>query len=255
MGDTPRQLVGVYPMGRGGLLEIPYRHYFEVKHLKQKVHFDQTMNVLELGCGNGRWALSLAPIVKHYTGVDFSRSALDIAQEDAQMAGLKNVELREQSILDFQGDRPYDIVYFSGVTQYLQDEEINKVLKNLAPHFKRNTVFIDRSTVNYREREILSTAQYYSIFRTPRELNDIFSAFGFHIIYEKRSYRFLRGGRFVRSRYLLNILPPLAHFTRPVSYYVMLFFSFMADILSPKPFEGGDRSHDFLIFERNDIHE
>lgn len=254
MENIPRQLIGVYPMGGGGLLEVPYRHYFEVKHLKQKVCFDNTMRVLELGCGNGRWILSLAPLVKNYTGVDFGHAALVIAQEDINALSLKNVELREQSIVEFKGDQPYDIIYFSGVTQYLQDEEIRTVLNNLRPYFNNKTVLIDRSTVNYKERENISSPQYISIFRTPKELTDIYSDFGFYLRYEKRSYLFLRGGRILNSfRLFQNSFRVLVHITRPISYYAMLLFSFLADTINPKPFEGGDRSHDFLIFKRSDF--
>lgn len=256
MGNTPRQLIGVYPMGGGGLLEVPYRHFFEVKHLRQKVCFDETMNVLELGCGNGRWILSLAPLVKSYTGVDFCNVALDIAQEDINKLGLKNVELRDQSIVEFKGELPYDVIYFSGVTQYLQDDELKTVLKNLSQYFKETTVLVDRSTVNYKERENISSTHYISIYRTPKELNAIYSEFGFRLIYEKRSYLFLRGSKIWNSfRLFQNSFRLLVHITRPISYYVMLLFSFFADTINPKHFEGGDRSHDFLIFKRSDFCE
>ena len=63
--DTPPQLVGMYPLGQEGLLEAPYRRYFETRHLKKIVRFHERMNILELGSGNGRWAVSLAPLVYH----------------------------------------------------------------------------------------------------------------------------------------------------------------------------------------------
>jgi hypothetical protein len=42
----------------------------------------------------------------------------------------------------------------------------------------------------------------------------------------------------------------LVQVTQPVSFYAMLCMSFVADVIHPIPFEGGDRSHDFLLFER-----
>lgn len=251
MENCPRDLVGVYPMGGGGLLEIPYRHYFEVKHLRNKVLFDKNMNVLELGCGNGRWILSLAPLVKHYTGVDFSNLALEIAEEEIMKNGLKNVSLLEKNIIDFQADRNYDIVYFSGVTQYLQDYEISRILINLEPYLKNDAVLIDRSTINYKTRETLSTPEYFSIFRTPKEINEIYSVIDYHLVYNKRSYRFLRCNRLMQSKYFRLIVSFFMKFTKPITYYGMYLVSFLADTLCPKPFEGGNRSHDFLIFKKS----
>jgi SAM-dependent methyltransferase len=239
-------------MGRGGLLEASYRHYFEVRHLKRFVRLERTMSVLELGSGNGRWILSLAPLVKHYTAVDFSRQALDVARKGIRAAGLDNVELHEQSILDFRGDGRYDVIYLAGVTQYLQDEEIRRLMENLAPHIGQGTVIVDRSTINVRAREILERDGYYAIFRTPAELRALLARHGFHGTYQRRSYRFMRGGRLLQAGPLKRIMPVLVRALRPVSLYLLLGYSWLADVVRPIPFEGGDRSHDFFVFRRDD---
>jgi ubiquinone/menaquinone biosynthesis C-methylase UbiE len=248
--NIPPKLVGVFPMGRCGIVEVFYRHYFELKHFKKQVHLNRDMNVLELGCGTGRWASSLAPLVKHYTGVDFSQSSLDIAQEDLDTHRIENVLLLKQSILDFKGERPYDVVYFSGVTQYIQEEDIGIILANIAPCLTEKTIIVDRSTVNYRKREEHSVKDYFAIFRTPTDLEEIFVPYGFRLIYSKRSYRFLRGSSFLMAKGYKNFLLASVQLTRPFSYYLLLAMSLIADVVHPVQFEGGDRSHDFFIFKR-----
>lgn len=245
---TPPELVGVYPLGGGGIIEAPYRHFFELQHLKSIVNFTSKMNVLELGSGNGRWIASLAPLVAHYTGVDITHEALDIARKVVACKVIPNVDFHEMSILDFYGDRPYDFIYFSGVSQYLDDDQIHRVLNNLSRWIKSETIIVDRSTVNYRQREILSRTDYYSLFRTPQELEHIFKNHGYCLKTHKRSYRFLRGGRFLRQPIISKYLPILVGACSPLSLYTMFGLTFLLDLIYPIPFEGGDRSHDFHLF-------
>lgn len=228
--DLPDDLVGMIPIGEGGLSEVEYRHYFELKHLKKIVKFTHDMNVLELGCGNGRWIRSLAHYVNHYTGVDFSKKALNIARKKTMWIG--NVSLYNQSIVNFWCRRTrmlYDVVYFGGVSQYIEDDEMHTILDNLKSCVKPTTVIVDRSTVNLEKRGVIKTDEYHSIYRTSQELKDIYEKHGYGCIYQKQSYRYLRG--------------------KPISLnnYIMLLQSYILDLSSPVK---KDWSHDFFVFMR-----
>ncbi len=213
------------------------------------------MNLLELGSGNGRWITAIAPLVKHYDAVDFSHHAIEIARESIVSLNLNNVNLIEESVIDFYSSRKYDVIIFSGITQYLQDDEIRKIIRNISPCLTNNTIIIDRSTINYKKREILQSHDYYSIFRTPSELQNIFSDFGFVLTYQKRSYTFLRGGKMYLFKPIYNIFLLFAKILGPFFFEFLHFFSLMADLIYPIPFEGGDRSHDFFIFRKMGNHE
>ncbi len=249
---TPPQLVGMYPLGGGGLIEAPYRHYFELRHLIKIIKFSNKMNILELGCGNGRWAVSLAPRVAHYTGIDVTPRALEIARTAMDSHSIRNADFQEMSILDFKGGRPYDLIYFSSVSQYLEDSQIHQIMNNLSEWIKPTTIIVDRSTLNYPSRYVLERPGYYSILRTPQELDNLFRIHGFSLVYYKRSYRFLRGARFLKLLPLNRFLPSIIQRTQPVSLYTMLFFSWLADTIKPKPnpFNDCGSSHDFLLFEQ-----
>jgi SAM-dependent methyltransferase len=249
--NTPPQLIGMYPLGGGGLVEAPYRHYFECRHLERIIHFGKQMNILELGSGSGRWAVSLAPLVNHYTGVDLTHKAVVIAREAIAAQRISNAEFYEQSILDFKGNRPYDVIYFSGVSQYLENDQLQRVLDNLSPWMTPGTVIVDRSTISYRAREVVSRKDYYAILRTSQEIRDIFRPYGFFLKYSKRSYRFLRGARFLLRPPLDRILPQVVQLTAPASLWMMLGASFVIDHLHPIVYEGGNLSHDFLLFNRS----
>lgn len=247
---VPPPLIGVHGMGGGGLIEVWYRHYFEFRHLKRICRFRADMNVLELGCGNGRWALSIAPRVKDYIGVDFSDSALQVARKQVEKNKLKNVLLIEKNIAEFISTDTYDLIYLSGVSQYLTDKEFTRMLGHVRRCCHAATVIVDRSTVNLKRREIMENGDYWAIFRTPDELERLLKTVGFALTYRKRSYRFLRGAKFLTRRRANKILAKLVYWTRPLSFHLLRLLTILADAWKPVAFEGGDRSHDFLVFKQ-----
>jgi SAM-dependent methyltransferase len=248
MQGVPPPLIGVHGMGGGGLIEVWYRHYFEFRHLKKICCFRKDMQVLELGCGNGRWALSIAPLVRNYVGVDFSTTALQVAQEQVKKNKLRNVSLVEKNIGEFMSPDTFDVIYLSGVSQYLTDEEFELTLAHIRACCRPATIIVDRSTINVKQREIMENGEYWAVFRTPAELALRLKAIGFTLSYQKRSYRFLRGGKFLNHRRLNNFLAPLVRWTRPLSFRLLHLITVLADALKPVPFEGGERSHDFFLF-------
>jgi hypothetical protein len=250
-GAYPPELVGVHPMGGGGLVEYPYRHYFELQHVNRIVRFTRDMNVLEIGSGNGRWVVSVAPFVKHYTGVDSDHEGMTIARAEIQRLGIANVDLREMDIGDFKGDRPYDLIYFSGVAEFLEDDQLHVALKNFSPWFKDTTILLDRSTLNRNRPSVQRSRDGFYIYRTPLQLEEIFGEYGFVLKYHKPSYRPLRGGRFFAMSSLESTARSVIEMTKPVSFYLMRGLSFLADIIHPTQLTSQGVSHDFSLFSRD----
>jgi SAM-dependent methyltransferase len=250
MQGVPPPLIGVHGMGGGGLIEVWYRHYFEFRHLQRICRFRKDMKVLELGCGNGRWALSIAPQVKEYVGVDFSEPALRVAGEQIKKSKLANVSLVEKNISEFVSSDTFDVIYLSGVSQYLTDEEFELTLAHIRASCHRATVIVDRSTINVKQREIMENGNYWALFRTSGELAMLLKTIGFALVYQKRSYRFLRGSRLLGHRRLNDFLAMPVRWTRPLSFHLLHLTTILADALKPVPFERGERSHDFFVFKQ-----
>lgn len=247
LSQMPPELIGCTPLGGGGMIESPYRYYFETRHFKKRVKLDRSMNVLELGCGNGRWTVALAPLVKHYTGVDFSRDGLRVAESSALKYGLNNVEFVERSITDFEGTGTYDVIYFSGVSQYLHDEEMDRVLGQLASHMHDKTIIVDRSTVNYTARNVHDTDDYFCIYRTPEEVIGLFEKHGYSNTYQQHTYRYLRGGERLLNSWMGKWLPAATRLLKPVSLYLLLAMTWGLDTVRPPLIKG---YHDFFIFKQ-----
>ncbi|HXE95478.1 MAG TPA: class I SAM-dependent methyltransferase [Dongiaceae bacterium] len=250
INGLPPEIVGVYGMGGGGACEAPYRHFFEFRHLERIVSLHRDMTVLELGCGNGRWAFSFAPHVKKYVGVDISPAMLSYARTKAEDMKLDNVTFIECPLTEFTCTDKFDLIYFSGVSQYVEDCDMEKVLSNLVPAMSERAIILDRSTANLFSREVSITDSYFSIYRTPDEINDLMKSIGYQLVYRKRSYRFLRMPPFLNRPGINAAVASFITHCQPYSFYLMLAFSAFLDAIRPIPFEGGQRTHDFLLFRR-----
>jgi SAM-dependent methyltransferase len=247
---------GIVAFGGGGALETDYRAYFELKHFRKMVPLNRQTRLLEIGCGTGRWALGLAPLVGRYEGVDFSELSLATAQYAVAARRLPNVQFHHCAAEEFKGTGPYDVVYFSAVTQYMSDEAVHRTLTNLCPCLTPTTVIVDRSTVRYKAREVREDeAVCRTIYRTPQEIADIYAAFGFRLCCQERSYRFLRGHASLKGLlFSKNTVPlyraaiGLLRYTQPASLYLLLGVTLLADIVRPVPWDNGEGSHDFFLF-------
>lgn len=69
---------------------------FDGAEWARRLHVGSEDTVVDLGCGEGKLILALAPYIKHGIGVDLSTIALDYARRRIAAAGVHNIELIEQ---------------------------------------------------------------------------------------------------------------------------------------------------------------
>ncbi len=92
-----------------------------------------TCRVLELGCGSGGnlipMALSLPDA--EFVGIDLSRRQIDQGQATIDAIGLRNIELRAESILDVHPERirPFDFIVCHGVYSWVPPEVQDQILR------------------------------------------------------------------------------------------------------------------------------
>jgi SAM-dependent methyltransferase len=209
---------------------------------------DATKTVLELGCGNGRWISALGPRVRHYVAVDFSPAMINIARRRTAAAGLRNVEFHEAAVQDFQTDERFDLIYLSGVSQYLHDPDFEVALTRLLALLRPGGVVIDRSTVHLREREVRHGEGYFSIYRTSAEIEELFREAGYQRRVCRPSYRFLYFPRplrvLLRKRRVAQLLKRIA----PLSFPVLETAAAASAMLFRPTGEALDYSHEFALF-------
>jgi predicted TPR repeat methyltransferase len=109
--------IALYALGSPELLEHATAEIVEALRGWGLLHPDS--DILEIGCGIGRFVRALAPDVAQVTGLDVSREMIARARE--RCAGLPNVRLEVSSGRDFPGtsDRSVDLVLAADVFPYL----------------------------------------------------------------------------------------------------------------------------------------
>jgi len=78
-------------------------------------------NILDVGCGSGRYSLELASKGAHVVGIDISRKMLSLAEERARILGLTNCIFIQGDFLDMDFKTTFDIVLSIGVFDYFND--------------------------------------------------------------------------------------------------------------------------------------
>lgn len=81
--------------------------------------------VLEIGCGTGLLLFRIAPHVEHFTGVDFSATAIESVKEDPAFKALNNVHVsqgRADELLGYKAGE-FDSIVINSVAQYFPSAE------------------------------------------------------------------------------------------------------------------------------------
>jgi len=97
----------------------------KLRYLPKVVDFDAYAGkqLLEVGCGIGTDLVRFAKAGAHVTGVDLSETALKLAAENANHAGVDvRLELANGEALPYE-DGSFDVVYAHGVLQYAASPE------------------------------------------------------------------------------------------------------------------------------------
>lgn len=152
------------------------------------INIDLHSRVLDLGCGDGRWAKKLAGSCKEFVGVDFSGKFIDKAHRNVADANARFICLPAQ---EYYVDEKYDLILVIGLLTYLNDEDIIKLSNNCRRMLGSNGRLIVRNVslrnnscrrqvYNYRPNillRLLGDPGYQVIRRNQEEELSFFSNF------------------------------------------------------------------------------
>ncbi len=136
----------------------------------------KAMRILELGAGTGGNLIPLAERFpeSYFLGIDLSAKQVAFGQKQITALGLNNIELREQSILDFPEDAgAFDYIICHGVFSWVATEVQDKILEIFSKHLTTEGLgYLSYNTlpgwrINGAAREMM---QYHvSEIETPEE--------------------------------------------------------------------------------------
>lgn len=165
------------------------RHIEEKKLLHE--HIDVTgKKVLEVGCGIGRWVEALHDKCESYLGIDYTEDLIKIAEETYDY---DNCKFQVMSATDIDEDAlliepPFDVIIFSGVLMYINDEDINVVFEELnRVGADDKKLFIMEPVSHIESRLTLKDfysegleADYNAIYRTEDEYMELFKGLNYN---------------------------------------------------------------------------
>lgn len=153
-----------------------------------KTHLE--MEVLDLGCGFGRWAVEFGKQCRRVVAVDFSPKMIERAHDLARTRGLANIELHVSAIQEFSSSDRFDIVLLSGVLVSIDENQLVSTLENARRHLKCGGQIVVREIVGTKNRHTVSSnipndpeSQHYSFYRQTDDYVQAFEKIGMRLTY------------------------------------------------------------------------
>ena len=164
------------------------RNKTEFENLKRYLG-DRQYNVLDIGCGMGRWAENLQDkYIISYDGIDFSQNFIENAKtkfkDDKRIAfyQMSATKLDKKQLKD-----KYDLIIITGVCMYINDEDLSLLFVSIDELLKDGGILYIQESVSVLD-ERLTLKDFYSnelqcnysaIYRTINEydaiLNNIYN--------------------------------------------------------------------------------
>jgi SAM-dependent methyltransferase len=143
-------------------------------------------SILDIGCGIGRWAYNLKPIIKAYDGIDFSEEFVKAANNDFE--DFEEIHFYCMSAVNIDTTKllkNYDVVIVSEVSMYINDEELHKLYGYINKFTGNGSLLYIQDTTSLLETRLtlkdfdskeLKT-RYNVIYRTKTEYETLFGKY------------------------------------------------------------------------------
>jgi ubiquinone/menaquinone biosynthesis C-methylase UbiE len=156
------------------------RHSNELEKIFPLLNLRPNSHVLDIGCGVGRWAEQIKDLASAYVGTDFSSELIEIAKNRfGTHPNLEFFELSAEETSFSNLSRTFDTVIIGGLFLYLNSEQIEKVLNNLAGLIPQGRFYL-REPIGLNEKLTLVDEWsdelqdfYNAIYRKEDEIVDL----------------------------------------------------------------------------------
>lgn len=201
---------------------LVYRDRAQKRHFFKALKFNKEWQILDMGCGAGRWSFAFAKISKFVIGIDNSPALLKIAENQARRLSISNVKFIESSVIDFSYPEGFDLIFIGGVLLYINDDELLQLITNFKDLLKPKSKLVLLESISMKERIFKSDSYvkhlqtpYSAIYRRADEYKVLFEQNGFRLEYENDTmarnlpifiYKKLAAGKLKKNKIVLTIL-------------------------------------------------
>jgi SAM-dependent methyltransferase len=142
--------------------------------------------ILDIGCGIGRWAYNLKPVIKTYDGIDFSEEFIKAANnnfkdfDEIRFYCMSATDIDKTKLLE-----KYDVIIVTEVSMYINDEDIHKLYEYINKFTRKGSLLYIQDTTSLLEIRLtlkdfdskeLKT-KYNAIYRTKTEYESLFGKY------------------------------------------------------------------------------
>jgi len=145
-------------------------------------------DILDIGCGIGRWAYNLLSIINLYHGIDFSDEFIKAANNS--FAKYENIQFFCASAAKIEYEnlgmlKKYDLVISTGVSMYINDDELERIYSTINRLTTNGSFLYLQDTTSLLETRLtlkdfyskeLET-KYNAIYRTRGEYENFFDKY------------------------------------------------------------------------------
>ena len=160
----------------------------EISVIDAELRLNSSDVLVDLGAGNGRFSMLFAPKVGKVVAVEFINGFTDIIKEQAEKRGIKNIEIINCPAEDFCRNDFADVVFISGLLNYLDREQYRKTLAHVSMTVRQGGELFMRETISVLENEFIVDkfsdeleSHYCSIYRTGGQHINSFIEQGFRL--------------------------------------------------------------------------
>lgn len=177
------------------------RDAFEKQRVVPLLNISPAAELLDIGCGIGRWADAFVGRVARYHGVDFSRSLIRAAERRFSDPSFTFQVLAAQDVSPaaLSVTTPFTHVLISGVLIYLNEADLAVALQSIvaccatgALIYVREPVAIEQRLTLQDHRSEALKSNYSAIYRSELELLEMFDCYvtsqGFRITLNAQLY-------------------------------------------------------------------
>ena len=127
-------------------------------------------DVLDIGCGLGRFSFISAKSAKHVVGLDMTEKAISCAKVMQNALNINNIDFILSTIEDFQTDKKFDFILLSGTLEHIID--VDNFFEKIRTLMKPSSIFITDSPSEFNFRGIFH-ASLWKLFNFPMTLSDV----------------------------------------------------------------------------------
>lgn len=192
--DGNTEGINVGTLHKGNELQAFFRKKSEELFIDNLLKFkNNSLSVLEIGTGGGRWAIYLANKGHKITAIDISDKMIEIAKKSALESAVDNIVFHTIDPLDFLQvyNEKFDFIYFSGMLMYLEDHDIKELLILSKKRLKPGGFLVGRETL-VKKRRFVSAGAYPVIYRTEQEYKKIAEQVDLDLTIAEKAYYKMR---------------------------------------------------------------